>query len=186
MSYKQFLLKPKYLYPLNPGILLSVKSKYHTINRISALHFHNVDIILNWILLQNKQTPIRNTCRSNLWSTLILILWNTEFKILRKKPGDKPFQVLFEFLRCRWDQRLANFNRFSSIETQNCYSCSVLDLHAFTKICYISQYLRFIFIYDEGNSVEMKLLIWRSHKTKMAPLSQINLLCLVPSVKDDN
>ena len=136
--------------------MLSVKSKYLTINRISVLHFHNVDIILNWISLQNKQKPIRNTCRSNLWSTLILILWNTEFKILRKKPGDKPFQVSFEFPRCRWDQRLADFNRFSSIETQNCYSCSVLYLHAFTKISVTFHNIYDLFLY----MMKVIALIW--------------------------
>ena len=44
------------------------------------------------ILRQNKQKPIRNICRSNLWPTPILMLSYTEFKILRKKPGDKAFR----------------------------------------------------------------------------------------------
>ena len=50
----------------------------------------------------------------------------TEFKILRIKPGDEAFRVSFKFLRHGWNQRLANFNRFSNIETLSCYSCSVL------------------------------------------------------------
>ena len=81
------------------------------------------------VLLQIKQKPIRNSCGSNLWSTLILILWNTEFKILRKKSGDEAFRVSFKFPKYGWDQRLADFNRFSSIETPSCYYCLVLYLH---------------------------------------------------------
>ena len=81
------------------------------------------------ILLQNKQKPIRNSCRSNLKSTPTLILWNIEeiFKILGKKPGDEAFQVSFKFLRHRWNQRLADFNRFSNNETRSCYSCNATD-----------------------------------------------------------
>ena len=48
----------------------------------------------------------------------ILILLNIEFKILRKSPGDEAFQILLKFSRCGWDQRLVDFNRFSSIETK--------------------------------------------------------------------
>ena len=51
------------------------------------------------ILLQNKQKPITNSCRNNLWSKSILILSKTEFKILRKKPGDEVFRVSFKFPR---------------------------------------------------------------------------------------
>ena len=43
--------------------------------------------------------PITNSCRSNLWSKSILILSKTEFKILRKKPGDEVFRVSFKFPR---------------------------------------------------------------------------------------
>ena len=49
------------------------------------------------ILLQNKQKPITNSCKNNLWSELILILSKTEFKILAKKPGDEAFRVSFKF-----------------------------------------------------------------------------------------
>ena len=51
------------------------------------------------ILRQNKQQAIRNSCRSNLWPTTILILSYIEFKILRKRPGDEAFQVSFKFPR---------------------------------------------------------------------------------------
>ena len=51
------------------------------------------------ILLQNKQKPITKSCRNNLWSKPILILSKTEFKVLRKKPGDEAFRVAFKFLR---------------------------------------------------------------------------------------
>ena len=34
---------------------------------------------------------------TNLWSKLILILSKTEFKNLRKKPGDEAFRVSFKF-----------------------------------------------------------------------------------------
>ena len=47
--------------------------------------------------LQNKQRPITNSCRNNLWSKPILILSKTEFKILRKKPGDEAFRLSFKF-----------------------------------------------------------------------------------------
>ena len=77
-------------------------------------------------LLQNKQKPIINSCRGKLWSTPILILWNIEFKILRKKPGDKAFLVSFNFPMSGWDQRIADFNTFSNIETRSCYSSLVL------------------------------------------------------------
>ena len=68
------------------------------------------------ILLQNTQKPIRNSSRSNLWPTPILILLNIELKILRKRPGDEAFRVSFKFPRCGWDQRIADFNRFSSLK----------------------------------------------------------------------
>ena len=61
------------------------------------------------ILLQNKQKPITNSCKNNLWSKLTVILSKTQFKILTKKPGDEAFQVSFKFPRRGWDQRLADF-----------------------------------------------------------------------------
>ena len=72
---------------------------------------------------------MRNTCKSNLLSPLIVILWNMEFKIFRKKPGNDAFQVSFKFSRRGWDQRQTDFNRFSSIETRSCFSCLVSYLH---------------------------------------------------------
>ena len=66
------------------------------------------------------------------WSTEILRFWNIENEILRKKPGDEAFRVSFKFPRRGWDQRLANFNRFSSVGTWSCYSCLVLYLHDIT------------------------------------------------------
>ena len=83
------------------------------------------------ILLLNKQKRISNSSRSNVRSTTILILWNIKLKILKKKPGDEEFRVSFKFLRCGWDQRLADFNRFANIETRSCYSCLVLYLHGY-------------------------------------------------------
>ena len=56
-------------------------------------------LILFPILLQNKQKPTTNSCRNNLWFKLILIISKTEFKILRKKPGDETFRVSFKFPR---------------------------------------------------------------------------------------
>ena len=32
-----------------------------------------------------------------------------------------------------WDQRLADLNRFSNVETRNCYSCLVLYLHVYSQ-----------------------------------------------------
>ena len=78
------------------------------------------------ILLQNKQKPITNSCRNNLWFKPILSLSKTECKILRKKPGNEALRVLFKFPRRGWGQRLADFNRFSNIERRSCYSCLVL------------------------------------------------------------
>ena len=83
------------------------------------------------ILLLNKQKRISNSSRSNVRSTTILILWNIKLKILKKKPGDEEFRDSFKFLRCGWDQRLADFNRFANIETRSCYSCLVLYLHGY-------------------------------------------------------
>ena len=46
---------------------------------------------------------------------------------MRKEPGDGAFRVFFgNFPRCGWNQRLADFNRFSSVETRSRYSCLVL------------------------------------------------------------
>ena len=72
------------------------------------------------ILLQNKLKSITNSCRNNLWYIPILLLSKAEFKILRKKPSDEVFRVLFQFPRRGWDQSLADFSRFSNIETQSC------------------------------------------------------------------
>ena len=70
-------------------------------------------LILNWRL-------------SKYIETMKLILSKTEFKILRKKPGDEVFRVSFKIPRRGWGQRLADFNRYSNIETRSCYSCLVL------------------------------------------------------------
>ena len=99
------------------------------------------------ILLLNKQKLISNSCRSNVRSTTILILWNIKLKILKKKPGDEEFRVSFKFLRCGWDQRLADFNTFANIETRSCYSCLVLYLHGYRFLSWFT-----------GSS----FLVWRS------------------------
>ena len=99
-----------------------------TLNEISTLIFFP-------ILQQNKLKPHRSSCRSNLWSPPILILWNIEVKILKKKPGDKVIRVSFKFPRRGWDQRLVHFNRFISVETRSCYSCLVSYLHAWANKC---------------------------------------------------
>ena len=115
------------------------------------------------ILLWNKQKPIRNSCRSNLWPTLILILLNIEFKILRKRPGDEAFRVSFKFPRGRWDQRLADFNRFSTVETQrSCHSSLILYLLGHTQqpisfqqicICHLSSTVKcFVYHFFSSNS----------------------------------
>ena len=93
----------------------------------------NLYTCLFLILPRNNQKPIRNTCRNNLWSTPILMLWNVEFKILRKNPGDEAFRVSFKFPRRGWDQGLAEFNTFLSVQTRSCYSCLVLYHHVKTK-----------------------------------------------------
>ena len=51
------------------------------------------------ILQQNKQKPITNSCRNNLWSKPILTLSKTDFRILIKKPCDEAFRVSFKFPR---------------------------------------------------------------------------------------
>ena len=58
---------------------------------------------------------------------------NIDIKILRKKPGEEAFLISFKFPRWGWDQRLADFNRFSSKETQSCYSGLVLYILDFSK-----------------------------------------------------
>ena len=93
---------------------------------------------------KTKQKPIRNSCRSNSWSTPILILWNIEFKILTKEPGDEALLVSFKFPMREWDQRLVDFNRCSSIETQSCYSCLplLLYLHGYYYTSMVKQMLK--------------------------------------------
>ena len=47
-------------------------------------YFTHGDIIINWSFSDfttNNPKRIRNSCRSNLWSAFITILWNIEFKI---------------------------------------------------------------------------------------------------------
>ena len=48
---------------------------------------------------------------------------------MRKRPGEEAFRVSFKFPRRGWEQRLANFNGFSSVETRSYYSCLVLYFH---------------------------------------------------------
>ena len=60
---------------------------------------------------------------------------------MSKRPGGEAFRVSFKFSRHGWDERLADFNRLSSIETRSCYSCLVLYLHGpaispFVTNCY--------------------------------------------------
>ena len=43
------------------------------------------------ILLQNKQKPIRNNCRRNLWPIPISVLLNIEFNVLGKGMVTKRF-----------------------------------------------------------------------------------------------
>ena len=76
--------------------------------------------------MQNKQKPIKNSYRRNLRSTPALMLLSIEFKTLRKKPGDEEFQVLFKFQGRGLDQKLANLNRFSDVETRSCYYISMV------------------------------------------------------------
>ena len=97
------------------------------------MRLNEIFILMFLLSLQNKQKPIRNSSCSNLWSTPLLILWNIEFKVLSKKPSDEAFRVSFKLPRHGWYQRLADFNRFSSIETRSCYSCLVLYLHALVR-----------------------------------------------------
>ena len=81
------------------------------------------------------QKPIQNSCRRNLWYKPILVLSNTELKMLTKKPGDEMFRVLFKFPRLGWDERPAYFNRFSFVEALSCCFCLVLYIHAYSLIC---------------------------------------------------
>ena len=76
--------------------------------------------------MQNKQKPIKNSYRRNLRSTPVLMLLSIEFKTLRKKPGDEEFQVLFKFQGRGLDQKLANLNRFSDVETRSCCYISMV------------------------------------------------------------
>ena len=54
---------------------------------------------------------------------------------MKKKPDDEAFQVSFKFPRRGWDQSLANFNTFSSVETRICYSCYYISMTASYVIC---------------------------------------------------
>ena len=57
------------------------------------------------------------------------MLENIGFEILRIKPGGEAFQVSCILSRRERDEKFANFNRFSGVETRSCYSCLVLHLH---------------------------------------------------------
>ena len=91
----------------------------HEISRLIFVQFY----------CKRNQKTIRNSCRSNLWSISMLMLWNIEIEFLKKKPGDKVFWVSLKFPRCKWDQRSANFSSFSSIEVLSCCSCLILYFH---------------------------------------------------------
>ena len=81
----------------------------------------NLYTYLFWILLKNKQKPITNSCRNNLWYKPILILSKTEFKILSKKLGDEMF-LLHSNSWGTYETIPADLKRFSNIETHRCYS----------------------------------------------------------------
>ena len=50
-------------------------------NLSNFLRLNEVPLLIFFpILLQNRQKPIKNSCRSNLWYTPMLILWNLELK----------------------------------------------------------------------------------------------------------
>ena len=95
-----------------------------------ADHLSNDLILLEISILifstANKQKLIINSCRNNLWFKPILILLKTRFKILRKEPGDEAFRILFKFQGADEISVLADFNRFSNIETRSRYSYLVL------------------------------------------------------------
>ena len=71
----------------------------------------NVYTYLFRILMQNKQKPITNSCRKNLWSKLILTLSKTEFKILRKKPGDEAFSGFMQIPEARMRSKACRFQQ---------------------------------------------------------------------------
>ena len=96
------------------------------LNEVSILIFFQ----LNWRINRN-QLEIVVEATYGLHTTWIIL--NIEFKILRKRPGDEAFRVFFKFPRGGWDQRLADFNRFSIVEKQSCYSCLISYLHVNTK-----------------------------------------------------
>ena len=81
------------------GILDLKKGFDKALKNIPAVSEDLLKIALNPILRKNKQKPITNSCSKNLWSKPMLILLKTEFKILRKKPGDEAFRVSFKFPR---------------------------------------------------------------------------------------
>ena len=49
----------------------------------------------------------------NKYIASILLQYIIACNILRINTGNEAFQVSFKFPKCRWDQRLADFNRFS-------------------------------------------------------------------------
>ena len=62
---------------------------------------------------------------------------------MRKEPGDEAFRVSFKLPRRKWDQRLADFNLFSSIETRSRYSSLVLYLHGLSEGYLVAKYKKF-------------------------------------------
>ena len=65
----------------------------------NKLRLQEISILVFFQFCCKINKPITNSCRNNLASKPILILLKTEFKILRKKPGDEAFRVSFKFPR---------------------------------------------------------------------------------------
>ena len=65
---------------------------------------------------------------------------------MRRKSAAEAFWISFKFPKFISDQRLADFNRHSKLETQSRYSCLVLYLHVTS--CILEEWHKWVFTYS--------------------------------------
>ena len=73
----------------------------HLSNKLVLQEISILDIFQFYCKINRNQSKIvaETTWSKPIWSKPVLILSKTEFKSLRKKPGDEAFRVSFKFPR---------------------------------------------------------------------------------------
>ena len=113
---------------------------------------------------------------------------------MSKRPGGEAFRISFKFSRHGLGQRLADFNRFSSIETRSCYSCLVLYLHGpaispFVTNCYATPTRLFVIgstkIRSNEGSTQGDLAAMTTYALGIAPPIMMMMIKLVTTKYDD-